>query len=77
MDLDDAEDAQILDAMQSVRGWESRKLSVGTDFQDYEAMVTKWHKPQLTQPSSDYTNLKTEVENFYSDFTGAIANIKE
>ena len=77
MNWDNAEDAKIHDAIQRVRGWESRKLSVGTDFQDYEAMVTKWHPPQLTQPGSEYTNLKTEVENFYSDFTGAIANIKE
>ena len=43
MDWDDAEDAQIQDAMQRVREWESRKLKVGTDFQEYISMVTKWH----------------------------------
>ena len=41
MDWDDAEDAQIQDGMQRVRGCKSRKISVGTDFQVYEAMVTK------------------------------------
>ena len=70
-------DAQIQDAIQRVRGWESRKPSVGTDFQDYEAMVTKCQRLQLPQRGSEYINLKTEAENFNSDFIGTIDNIKE
>ena len=77
MDWDEAEDAQIQDAMLVVRDWESRKLKVGTDFQDYKAMVTNCQQHQLTQPGSEYTSLKTEMENLYSDFIGAIINIKE
>ena len=61
--------------MQRIRDWEIRKLKVGTDFQDYKAIVTKWH--QLSQPGSENTNLKTDVDNCYYDFVGAIANIKE
>ena len=56
MDWDEAEDAQIQDDMQRVRDWESRKLKVCTDFQDYKAMVTKWPQHQLTQPGSEYSN---------------------
>jgi hypothetical protein len=37
----DWDEAKIQDAMQRVRDWESRKLKVGTNFQDYKAMVTK------------------------------------
>ena len=40
-------------------------------------MVVKWHKHQLTQPGSEYTKLKTKLENFYPDFISAIINIKE
>ena len=76
MDWDDAEDVQIQEAMNKVDRWESRKLKVGENFQEYQGMVEAWHPDQLTQPGSDYKNLQTEVEDFNSDFTGVINTIR-
>ena len=73
----DWEDAQIKEAMHKVDRWESRKLEVGKNFQDYKGMVSSWFKDQLSQPGSEYNNLETEVEDVNSNFSGAINTIKE
>ena len=63
--------------MQRITDWECRKLKVGTDFQEFLAMITNWHPDQLLQPGSEYNNLKAEVESFYSNFSDTIENIKK
>ena len=40
-------------------------------------MVEAWHPDQLTQPDSDYKNLRTEVEDFITDFTGVFNTIRK
>ena len=64
----DAEDAQIQEDMNKVDRWKSRKFKVGENFQEYQGMVDAWHHDWHTLPGSDYKNLETEVEDFYSDF---------
>ena len=38
-DWEEADDAQIQEAMNRVRDWESRRLGVGDNFLDYKGMV--------------------------------------
>ena len=76
-DWEDAEDAHIQEAMHKVDRFESKRMKVGTDFQDYKGMVEAWFVDQISQPGSEYSNLKTEVEDFYSECLEAIITTKE
>ena len=49
--------------MQKVRDWETRRLKVGDNFQDNKGMVETWFKDQVTDPGSEYSNLKTDTLN--------------
>ena len=40
-------------------------------------MVETWFMDQISQPGSEYSNLKNEVEDFNSEFLEAISTIKE
>ena len=73
----EAEDDQVQDAMRKVSDWESRRLKVGSNFQEYKSLMTKCCHSQLTDPGSEYSNLKSEVEEFNSDFSEGIGWIKD
>ena len=72
-----ATDAQIQGAMNEISNWQTRKLKIGSDFQEYIAMTTRWYPAQLDEPGSEYANLKEKVEEFNSGFIHAISDIKQ
>ena len=72
-----ATDAQIQEAMKSIKDWQARKLKIGSVFQEYTAMMTRWHPSTLEVAGSEYSNMKIEVENFKSDFEVAMDDIKK
>ena len=76
-DWKEAEDDQVQDAMRKASDWESRRLKVGSNFQEYKSLMTKFCYSQLTDPGSEYFNLKGEVEEFHADFSEGIGWIKD
>ena len=56
---------------------ETWKLEVGKNFQDYKSLVSVWGRDQLSQPGSNYSNLKTDVEDFNSQLNEALKTIRE
>ena len=77
MDLEDAENAQIQEAMRKVDRLETSRLEVDKDFQDYGILVSTWCKEQLSQPGSNYSNLRTEMTDFNSRLNEALKTINE
>jgi hypothetical protein len=73
----EAEDDQVQDAMRKVSDWESRRLKVGHNFQEFKGLMTKFCQDQLTDPSSEYSNLKVQVEEFNTGFSEGIGWIKD
>ena len=47
-------DAQIQEAMNKIKDWETRKLKIGSDFQEYLAMITRWYPSQISAPGCEY-----------------------
>ena len=70
MDWEDPEDVQIQQAMHKVVRWETRRLEVDKNFQDYGSLVSIWARDQISQPGSNYSNLKTDVTDFNSQLKG-------
>ena len=45
---------QLKEALNRIKDWQTRKLKIGSEFQEYLAMVTRWYLEQLEGSGSEY-----------------------
>ena len=64
LDWDEADDADIQEAVRKLDRWESKSVDILNEFQAYKGMISSYHKDQLTIPSSEYGGLNDYVKSF-------------
>jgi hypothetical protein len=64
LDWDEADDADIQEAVRKLDRWESKSVDILNEFQAYKGMISSYHPDQLTIPSSEYGGLNDYVKSF-------------
>ena len=73
---EEADDRHVQEAMRQLQTWNDRKLKIGEQFLEFQAMMETWQPSQVSTPDSDFQRLKKEVKDFEKDLVRTIGTIK-
>ena len=73
---EEADDRHVQEAMRQLQTWNDRKLKIGEQFLEFQAMMETWQPSQVSTPGSDFQRLKKEVKDFEKDLVRTIGAIK-
>ena len=74
---EEADDAQVQEALNRMIHWESRRLEIGKNFVEYKGVVQTWNPSDVSEEGSEYSNLKLQLEDFNVQFLTAVSWIKQ
>ena len=58
---EDADDRHVQEAMRQLQLCNDRKLKIGEQFLEFQAMMETWQPSQVSTPDSDFQRLEKEV----------------